>query len=115
VNAKDAAGGDGATQFGRALTELNIDILCANSPQAKGRIERAFGTLQDRLVKELRLAGTIRPWRKATPCSWASWLTKTRVLPERRRTARICIGGWALATISTTRLPGRKSAPSRGC
>src|SRR3982751_104367 len=57
VNAKDAAGGDGATQFGRALMELNIDILCANSPQAKGRVERAFGTLQDRLVKELRLAG----------------------------------------------------------
>jgi hypothetical protein len=57
VNAKDAAGGDGATQFGRSLTELNIDILCANSPQAKGRVERAFGTLQDRLVKELRLAG----------------------------------------------------------
>jgi hypothetical protein len=57
VNAKDAAGGDGATQFGRALTELNIDILCANSPQAKGRVERAFGTLQDRLVKELRLVG----------------------------------------------------------
>jgi hypothetical protein len=57
VNAKDAVGGDGSTQFGRALTELNIDILCANSPQAKGRVERAFGTLQDRLVKELRLAG----------------------------------------------------------
>jgi hypothetical protein len=56
VNAKDPAGGDGATQFGRALIELNIDILCANSPQAKGRVERAFGTLQDRLVKELRLA-----------------------------------------------------------
>jgi hypothetical protein len=35
---------------------LNIDIICANSPQAKGRIERAFGTLQDRMVKELRLA-----------------------------------------------------------
>ena len=53
VNAKDAAGGDGATQFGRALTDLNIDILCANSPQAKGRVERAFGTLQDRLVRTL--------------------------------------------------------------
>jgi hypothetical protein len=35
VNAKDPAGGDGATQFGRAVTELNIDIICANSPQAK--------------------------------------------------------------------------------
>src|SRR6202140_3947078 len=45
------------TQFGRALHELNIDIICANSPQAKGRVERAFGTLQDRLVKELRLTG----------------------------------------------------------
>src|SRR5271166_759866 len=56
VNSKDAAGGDGVTQFGRALLALNIDIICANSPQAKGRVERAFGTLQDRLVKELRLA-----------------------------------------------------------
>src|SRR5712672_3407125 len=57
VNNKDAQGGEGITQFGRVLTELNIDIICANSPQAKGRVERAFGTLQDRLVKELRLAG----------------------------------------------------------
>jgi Winged helix-turn helix len=57
VNAKDAVGGDGITQFARTLSELNIDIICANSPQAKGRIERAFGTLQDRMVKELRLAG----------------------------------------------------------
>jgi hypothetical protein len=57
VNAKDAVGGDRITQFGRALMDLNIDIICANSPQAKGRIERAFDTLQDRMVKELRLAG----------------------------------------------------------
>ncbi|MEP4979703.1 ISNCY family transposase [Ascidiaceihabitans sp.] len=47
----------GMTQFGRALAELNIEILCANSSQAKGRVERANRTLQDRLVKELRLAG----------------------------------------------------------
>jgi hypothetical protein len=46
VNNKDAEGGEGITQFGRVLTELNIDIICANSPQAKGRVERAFGTLQ---------------------------------------------------------------------
>ena len=45
------------TQFGRALAELNIEILCAHSSQAKGRVERANRTLQDRLVKELRLAG----------------------------------------------------------
>jgi hypothetical protein len=57
VNRKDAAGGDGMTQFARALHEINIDIICANSSQAKGRVERAFSTLQDRLVKELRLAG----------------------------------------------------------
>lgn len=48
---------EGRTQFGRALHEMNIDIICANTPQAKGRVERSNRTLQDRLVKELRLAG----------------------------------------------------------
>jgi hypothetical protein len=57
VNAKQPKSGDGETQFARALAELNIDILCANTPQAKGRVERAHQTLQDRLVKELRLRG----------------------------------------------------------
>lgn len=47
----------GVTQFGRAMEELDIHIICANTPQAKGRIERANQTLQDRLVKELRLHG----------------------------------------------------------
>jgi winged helix-turn helix protein len=56
VNHQGALGGDGMTQFGRALHALNIDIICANSSQAKGRVERAHKTLQDRLVKELRLA-----------------------------------------------------------
>ncbi len=54
---KDAKGGQAMTQFGRALCELNIEILCANSSQAKGRVERMNRTLQDRLVKALRLAG----------------------------------------------------------
>jgi hypothetical protein len=45
------------TQFQRAAEELHIEILFANSPQAKGRVERLFRTLQDRLIKELRLAG----------------------------------------------------------
>jgi transposase len=49
--------GGGVTQFGRALGALNIDIICANTPQAKGRVERMNKTLQDRLVKELRLRG----------------------------------------------------------
>ncbi len=39
------------------MTDLNIDIICANTPAAKGRVERAHQTLQDRLVKELRLRG----------------------------------------------------------
>ena len=43
------------TQFGRAMQELDIQIICANSPQAKGRVERANQTLQNRLPKELRL------------------------------------------------------------
>lgn len=46
---------EGLTQVGRALKELGIELICANSPQAKGRIERLFSTLQDRLIKELRL------------------------------------------------------------
>src|SRR5262249_59328878 len=48
---------DAETQFGRALRELGIELIRAHSPQAKGRIERSFGTAQDRWVKELRLAG----------------------------------------------------------
>src|SRR2546425_5569391 len=50
--------GEGArSQFGRALRELGIEWIAAHSPQAKGRIERLFETLQDRLVKEMRLSG----------------------------------------------------------
>jgi len=55
VNKKEPQGGSGVTQFSRALSSLNIDIICANTPAAKGRVERAHLTLQDRLVKELRL------------------------------------------------------------
>jgi hypothetical protein len=57
INKPEAKGGQGMTQFGRALAELNIEILCANSSQAKGRVERANRTLQDRPVKQLRMAG----------------------------------------------------------
>jgi len=52
-----ANGGDGHTQFGRAMYELNTESICANSSPAKGRVERANLTLQDRLVKEMRLLG----------------------------------------------------------
>ena len=55
VNAPNALSGSGMTQFGRAMKALDIEIICANTPQAKGRVERVNATLQDRLVKELRL------------------------------------------------------------
>jgi len=45
------------SQFGRAIEQLRIDLIFAHSPQAKGRVERLFETLQDRLVKEMRLGG----------------------------------------------------------
>ena len=49
--------GEALTQFGRAMQELDLQIICANSPQAKGRVERVIQTLQDRLPKEMRLRG----------------------------------------------------------
>ena len=57
VNRKQVDKAHAVTQFGRVLYQLNIESLCANSSQAKGRVERANLTLQDRLVKELRLEG----------------------------------------------------------
>lgn len=62
--------GDGLTDFGRAMQELGIRIICANTPQAKGRVERANQTLQDRLTKELRLRGI------STPEEANAWLPK---------------------------------------
>jgi len=55
--AEQLAGKQPQTQFGRAMEQLGIKLILANSPQAKGRVERMNGVLQDRLVKELRLAG----------------------------------------------------------
>jgi len=55
INHKNAVSGEGVTQFGRAMKSLDIKLIYANTPQAKGRIERMNQTLQDRLVKELRL------------------------------------------------------------
>ena len=57
VNQPSVGIGDSLTQFGRAMQELEIAIICANTPQAKGRVERVNLTLQDRLVKEMRLLG----------------------------------------------------------
>jgi transposase len=57
VNAKEAESGDGLTAFNRVTERLRIEQICATTPQAKGRVERANQTLQDRLIKEMRLAG----------------------------------------------------------
>lgn len=61
VNQPASGSTDALTQFGRAMQELHVQIICANTPQAKGRVERANQTLQDRLPKELRLRG-ISDW-----------------------------------------------------
>src|SRR5262249_19696236 len=66
------------TQFGRALSELDIELILAHSPQAKGRVERNFETTQDRWVKELRLAGV-------TTCVGANELVDGGLLAEHNR------------------------------
>jgi Helix-turn-helix domain len=68
---------DAKTQFGRALGELDIELIRAHSPQAKGRVERSFGTAQDRWVKELRLAG-------AKTCEEANAVLE-KLLPDHNR------------------------------
>jgi hypothetical protein len=68
---------DAVTQFGRALRDLNIELIRARSPQAKGRVERSFGTAQDRWGKELRLAG-VRTLDEANA-------VLERVLPDHNR------------------------------
>ncbi len=57
INRPNAQSAQGLTQFGRACADLGIELICADSPQAKGRVEHVNGTLQDRLVKEMRLRG----------------------------------------------------------
>jgi hypothetical protein len=85
VPKKDTKGGQGMTQFGRALAELNIEILCASSSQAKGRVERVNRTLQDRLVKELRLAriSGIEAGNSFLPGFLARFNTRFAVVPAR--------------------------------
>ena len=61
------------TQFTRAMSELGIEVICANTPQAKGRVERSFGTHQDRLVKELRLEG-INDQAGANQYLWTTYI-----------------------------------------
>ncbi len=57
VSRENSGAKETETHFGRILRELDIELICAHSPQAKGRVERANGVLQDRLIKEMRLRG----------------------------------------------------------
>ncbi len=78
------------TQFGRACKELDIDTICAHSPQAKGRVERNHQTQQDRLIKELRLKGinTIDEANKfLDTIYWNTYNGRFAVLPESSRDA----------------------------
>jgi transposase len=84
VNAKDAVGGDGKTEFGRVAERLRIDLIHALTPQAKGRVERANQTLQDRLVKEMRLRGisSIEEAQAFAPIFIAAWNAKFAAPPR---------------------------------
>jgi len=88
--------GEGArSQFGRALQELGIEWIAAQSPQAKGRIERLFETLQDRLVKEMRLAGiaTIEAANRFLEIRFLpEWERRFTVLPRHPRDAHRRLG-----------------------
>ena len=84
VNAKDAQSGDGKTEFGRVTARLDIEAIHALTPQAKGRVERANQTLQDRLIKEMRLEGIsdIETAQDFVPRFIAIWNKKFEVQPS---------------------------------
>ena len=84
VNAKEAASGDGTTEFGRVAERLAIEPIHARTPQAKGRVERSNQTLQDRLVKEMRLRGiaTMAQAEAYLPVFMVAWNRKFAVDPR---------------------------------
>ena len=99
------------TQVGRALAQLGVEHIGAFSPQARGRSERAFQTLQDRLVKELKLPESPQS-RRLTPSSARSTFpTTTRVSPS-SRPARARPSRPFQASISTRSCASKRSARS---
>lgn len=102
INARDADP-DAETQFSRAARELGIECIHAHSPQAKGRVERANQTLQDRLVKEMRLAGlsgmeAANAW---LPGFIADYNRRFAVAPKDQQDAHIPYRGTAEALMRT--------------
>ncbi|HME22506.1 MAG TPA: ISNCY family transposase [Acetobacteraceae bacterium] len=84
VNAKEAESGDGKTEFGRVVERLGIGLINALTPQAKGRVERANQTLQDRLIKEMRLRdiGSIEAAQGFLPSFMLMWNARFAVEPR---------------------------------
>ena len=84
VNAKDAESGDGKTEFGRVVERLEIALINALTPQAKGRVERANQTLQDRLIKEMRLRNisSMEAAQAFLPSFMLKWNEKFAVAPS---------------------------------
>lgn len=89
VNAKDAKSGDGKTEFHRVADRLGIEPIHALTPQAKGRVERANQTLQDRLVKEMRLLNicTMESGNGFLPTFIAFWNKRFAVTPRNETSA----------------------------
>jgi hypothetical protein len=89
------------SEFGRALTELGVEIIHAHSPQAKGRIERLFNTLQDRLVKEMRLEGvsTIEEANRFLTSYLPLYNRRFAVTPKKKENLHIKPKGLDLNTI----------------
>jgi transposase len=103
---EELAGRREPTQFGRALEQLGITFITAHSPQAKGRVERLWGVLQDRLKSELRLAGARRPGlRQPRPASLPHRLQP----PLRAGPARSggCLATRSRRPVAYLRLPAR--------
>jgi len=120
-NQPEPQSGDGVTQFGRALSELNIDIICANSAPAKGRVERANLTLQDRLVKELRLRSistveAANAFGKA-PHYWLKNVFSTRAMSSGATTcpcpSSVCRSVWGMAAVIAFAARSKKSVGRR--
>lgn len=85
------------TQFEKSMRQLNINIIHAHSPQAKGRVERLFGTLQDRLIKELRLAN-ISSVEEANSFLQNFFISKFNkkftMLPQRKKNLHCSLNAW---------------------
>ena len=120
---------DEATQVGRALAELGIATIVAGSPQAKGRIERLWGTFQDRLVSELRRAGAadrasanavlrgfLPRFNRRFAVSPASDVPAWRPVPEGLDLARVCAFRWrrTVGSDSCVRSRVRSSSSRQG-